>query len=831
MDNGKSLMAIYNEAYDSIIAIMINPKEWKTGDKLHKKYERKLTSILKPVLSIINKRLQDTHKLVKIKKAVVQCNSLHPRINARLRLPWKMPMKDIPDAGTDILCLHPDRPTHILTEILLRLKPYIQQEQKDSKSSISSTSTKTAENVIRKDWIGILRNTPRYKSLLEDAEESGAYLCSVNWRSGTKYKTFSKNIREQLEVWREKNGNDAMVPLGEEYPKGKSFDCVTRRVFDWFQKHSDTQNSFYIADFVDSEQLAGISAELEIDEKADVSVLSIFLKDCQWMLNRYVFSLILEVEKTYSGEGPSYPDAYFSYTDAKENGKKAKRYGMIEDLIEVFTPYDEGRNNGNNFNKRYKDCKFNNMDVIGNLFRKIRVHFEITKGEMGKYAIGYKKHAYEIACVVAGIMDVLFYDKSSPIETIVRKCSPGLEEIDARLEKAKVPFLFRQLFKGLSKEDQLFLIPQYREHFIHSFYVFVFGVAMMSYAPAEAIPPSLRFNNKLNDEKKVKELLKKWFLVSMWHDIAYMIEKGNLVLEQHILSLMREGRREKGLLPWLPSLGNLMQVDKLLEEIRELSKGAIEICSKITENITDKDLAERLPGDVVIAAAFERRDHGVWSAMMFNHAWDQDMKKLYFGRNNVSQKLQDGLLREIAKAIIPHHLADWDVRQILKDYDRLKENFPDVCATEKTIENLCKGTFIDCTFNNNCLRPVFIIPDKGNELGYLLGICDMLSQAGRENTELPANTASKLGINYRDIQVCVDSGEKDSLKVLLKYKKPEEMNKEFFSEYYTQPALFLGLRTRPKNSESIMISAGGCDNISNDESKCFFLPSLAGETL
>lgn len=103
MDNGKSLMAIYNEAYDSIIAIMINPKEWKTGDKLHKKYERKLTSILKPVLSIINKRLQDTHKLVKIKKAVVQCNSLHPRINARLRLPWKMPMKDIPDAGTDIL--------------------------------------------------------------------------------------------------------------------------------------------------------------------------------------------------------------------------------------------------------------------------------------------------------------------------------------------------------------------------------------------------------------------------------------------------------------------------------------------------------------------------------------------------------------------------------------------------------------------------------------------------------------------------------------------------------------------------------------------------------
>jgi len=237
--------------------------------------------------------------------------------------------------------------------------------------------------------------------------------------------------------------------------------------------------------------------------------------------------------------------------------------------------------------------------------------------------------------------------------------------------------------------------------------------------------------------------------------------------------------------------------------------------------------------------------------MMFNHAWDQDMKKLYFGRNRVSQKLQDGLLREIAKAIIPHHLADWDVRQILKDYDRLKEDFPGVCATEKTIENLCKGTSIDCTFNDNCLRPVFIIPDKGNELGYLLGICDMLSQAGRENTELPTNTASTLGIKYRDIHVCVNSGSKDSLdsqsyqtmsptsgvnsgskdslKVLLKYKKPEEMDDKLFRKYFIQPALFLGLEAKPNNSESIMVSAGGRDSVSGDISKCFFLPSLNGE--
>ena len=95
---------------------------------------------------------------------------------------------------------------------------------------------------------------------------------------------------------------------------------------------------------------------------------------------------------------------------------------------------------------------------------------------------------------------------------------------------AKAPFRFIQLFKGLSKEDQLFLIPQYREHFIHSFYVFVLGVVLMSYAPVNVIPEGLGINEE-DDEDKVKERLKKWFLVSMWHDIAYMIEKGNLVLE------------------------------------------------------------------------------------------------------------------------------------------------------------------------------------------------------------------------------------------------------------------------------------------------------------
>jgi len=806
-----------------------------------KKYEDTLAEHLKPVLQEINNQLERKYedKHVKIKKAIIQCNSMHPKVTARLRIPWKMSKKDWNftrrRATSAILCLHPDRPTHILTEILLRLKPYPNQEFADRS---------------RKDWVGILLNKDANTKWRDEVKDK-YYVCFVeDW---SKSELFSENMRDQLEVFREKNKGTAMVALGKEYPPPKEFQCVTKRVFNWFERHQETRNAFYLADLVDSEQLAGIAAELEIGEKTKISDINDFLKDCQWMMNRYVFSLILEAEKTYSGEGPSYPNAYFSYTEVKEDGEKTKTYEMINNLIDLFTPYDSNNDGQEKINERYNGYKFNKMGIIENLFKKIRIHFEITKGEMGKYAIGYKKHAYEVACVVAGIMDVLFYDKpdsttsdkpgsTTSIETIVRQCSPGLEGIEKQLEDAKVPFLFRQLFKGLSKEDQLFLIPQYREHFIHSFYVFIFGVALMSYAPIHVIPPNLRlsrFGKEEEEEKKVKEQLKKWFLVSMWHDIAYMIEKGNQVLEQHVLSLMRDGRRTKGLLPWLPSLGNLLQVDKLLDEIRELSEGSIKLCPILMKKIKGTDIARRLTGDIVIAAAFERRDHGVWSAMMFNHAWAADMTKLYF-TNSHRGKRPDELLKEIAKAIIPHHLADWDVRGMLKDYDKIK-GLPDKCTSEGTMAQVAKFCIdssttdlpsITCNDISCPGTPVITVPYNGNEMGYLLGICDMISQAGREDTELPADTISDLGIQYKEIkEEKIKNGKKmkTNLSLHLKYKK-NVVDECLFCKRYVQPSLFLGLTVCRHRIEdkAIRINITSDRNI-NPQYGYFYNPSLSGE--
>ena len=217
---------------------------------------------------------------------------------------------------SEILCLHPDRPTHVLTEILLRLKP--QPTSEPDKQEPASGS--------QKDWVGILRDNVDQKGqpkpIIEEAKEKNEYLFGVTWNepserqkallvkakgkneylheaSWDEIESFSNEIRGQLETWRKDNEEDkrAVVALGEEYPKEEDFRCVTERVYYWFLNNPDAKNAFYLADLVDSEQLAGLAAELKFEDDIGILEINAFLKDCQWMLNRYVFSLILEAEK------------------------------------------------------------------------------------------------------------------------------------------------------------------------------------------------------------------------------------------------------------------------------------------------------------------------------------------------------------------------------------------------------------------------------------------------------------------------------------------------------------------------------------------------------
>lgn len=90
MPDDKPLRDIYHKAYANIVAYLVEGNV----ENLHG-YEDEMTKHLKPVLDIIDKKLRRAHPHVSIKNALVQSNSLHPQINARLRIPWKMSKKNI----------------------------------------------------------------------------------------------------------------------------------------------------------------------------------------------------------------------------------------------------------------------------------------------------------------------------------------------------------------------------------------------------------------------------------------------------------------------------------------------------------------------------------------------------------------------------------------------------------------------------------------------------------------------------------------------------------------------------------------------------------------
>ena len=774
------------------------------------KYEEKLSKVLHKILLLISKVLAERHAKkhgVKATIAAIQFNSVHRDLGCRVGIPWhvgydsgndqlwenqqirwtkeyiaKIHAKRSARGKREVLFLQPDKPDHLLTEILWRF---------------------------RSNWIGVLRDRAKAKSLQNQDKTKTVCLFGNNSKGKD---DFAVEFKKELQAWRKRDKEDAAVDIAEGYGEN-DLKRLTDRALEWLFDNKlspKVDNIFYLSDIMESEQIAGVAMVLDINVVTDLTKVRKFIEDTQLLLNQYVYGLILDAEKTYSIDDTDVPyrEAYFK----KEKGK----YQMLDDLRHFFTLNNDELpklDSESDLSKTFRDMQVAKMRLIKDLFKKLRTHFALIEGSRGAFIRGYKNHAYEVASTVAGVMDILFQfgdypkpkdDKKRPsIEKIVRTSDRSLKGLDDKLkeemesDKCKIPFLFRQLFKGLSKEDQLFLIPQYREHFIHSFYVFVLGIVLMFKAPQSIIPPSINLKRDLSEDE-LREDLKIWFLVSMWHDIAYMVEKGNKVLEQHITSFLQPNERKKGLLPWHPSLGNLMQVSSLLQEIEELSDGAITMCdslaahSNLRKIFKNKQIAnKKLALHIIVAIAFERYDHGIWSALMLNHGWCNKMNALFNKRDN---KKAIEIRNKVAKAIIPHHIADWDIYKILKDYKYVNKCFASGCKGGGTLNYLLndeKGKGEDCGKKRKpCNTLLSSISSEDNPFGYLLGICDMISTAGREAPEL-SKDASDLGIQYGKIANCAGD-QSGSLKIEIDYTKNEDTDKTV-TKYFKKPALYLGL--------------------------------------
>lgn len=667
--------------------------------------------------------------------------------------------KDKNSAGDrSLMYLQPDKPNHLLTELMWRMQSS-KKVDAEIYAFVAYPEGSPSEHFCLKQILE-LNQSKHFKSIelskkVLDSEKIGEVEVSLlNSTRSENPKVKIKDLYNQIDC-------ELLLKNPIKILKGDKFG------------YPPPKNIFYVSDVNDSDYLGSLDFELLIDEKKCFEMntqelnheLINFIYNLRWLLSKYVIELLANTERNFATSGELYNDVYF---DAN-NGYKG-----LTDFISQFDFIIE------KFERIYpKDS------VIINLYKKINNHFRLAKSEIGLYWRGYKRHAYEVACCVAGIIDILFSteDKTIELEKTIRATGPRLEDLNSEIDKIDMPYLFKQLFRGLEREKELFLLPFYRDHFIHSFYCFGFGLILLGVKPQNIINGELILD--ANQDKSLL-LLRNWFIVAMWHDIAYVLQKGNGIIEKYVLNFMKESKRFRNILPWTPRLGNLMQIHGLLDEFRHLSENSFSLNINRLINDLSKTVTE---SDIVIGIAFDKIDHGIWSSLLVHHGIKNENDSVFLSTIDI---------QIIAKAIMTHHIASWGIRDILKDYKNIDET----------------------KINSINEFEIAKIEIERNPLGYLLGVCDMMCQAGREAPEIANDTASSIKIKYKEINLIKDNS---SIEVRLLYGNSNSDSKDVLTDFYDKPAKFLNLDPQSgvdNGCLSITIEVGKSNK---SESSCFKL--------
>jgi hypothetical protein len=783
-EQGDELKVAYRKAWVTLKDYFLKDPFRKIKDehlkdeKKIKKYEKdlpkQLSNLLEKLIIETNKGYSDKFH---IGRGIIQLNSLISR--CRIRIPlhgstenWESEqanwLKSFSHGasnknGRELMYLQPDKPNHLLTELMWRFQSRRLEDPEIIAFAIFKPSEES-DKLIKAIENSTLKKI-KYVILYED---------SLTNRINSTLNEFNKNVRANFPKIGNLfyNSEDIRILLDNPY----------KILYDKKSPYPGASNIFYISDINESNYLGAFDFELIISDtiKGDIipDIVS-FIEYLRWNLSKYIFGLINVSEREFYSEGNVYREVYFS----KTNSTKKDKYSGLKEMETVLAEISKHKI------LRSTDLarKPGDRDKIIKIIDKLKNHFQIANSDIGLYWKGYKRSAFEVGCCAAGIIDELFLnedgsdtskktnEKNFILEKTLRKCGPELNNFFKDIEEIendsqnKIPFIFKQLFQGLVREKDLFLLPYYRDHFIHSFYCFCFGIIVMAIAPENIIPKKSSLD--LCNEEKPIELIKKWFIVSMWHDIAYALEKGNSIIEKYILMfLQNKNKRFKKVLPWTPSLGNLMQIEGVLDDIRSISQDSFVLNAEKIVISSDNDAIystepNTLRGikvcDILIAVAFDRIDHGIWSSLFMNHALNEDQ--------SVLQK--HGIIKnEITKAIMPHHFSNWNYSTLLEDFRFYRH-----------MENREKLT----------TQPFHFIYQnvENNPLGYLLCLCDMLSQAGREANEIADDLPSNLQIKYKGIKWHQDS---NILEFSIEYND-SSLTKEEREKYYDTPTNFLSL--------------------------------------
>lgn len=298
------------------------------------------------------------------------------------------------------------------------------------------------------------------------------------------------------------------------------------------------------------------------------------------------------------------------------------------------------------------------------------------------------------------------------------------EDIGVTPEQQEKFLLLTEEFEESQKN--LFRIPQYRDHFLHQCNVYLLGIAILSILKSNNYIPD--FKKCLNKAYRPKGMSHKyknnqeaafaWFIASMFHDIAYPVEKSHQLVESFFKRYILPHKFGKSIFKQNLNIFKAffdLEYSHCIEELAEIHWQL----NTSDEKIKYQDLRGNITlkrgnpfRQKIMRHILDFQDHGVLSAIMLLNRFETDTSMFKY-------------LLPATAAISIHNLQwiDWN-------------EFTKPCKFCSTINTGCTSCENWKKAYDTYFGPELRFFDFNKDpLGFLLCLCDMLQDWGRYDFE------------------------------------------------------------------------------------------------
>lgn len=205
-------------------------------------------------------------------------------------------------------------------------------------------------------------------------------------------------------------------------------------------------------------------------------------------------------------------------------------------------------------------------------------------------------------------------ENSKGTSEIVKLINKGITDIGNTLNMPNELFDINSRFQKY-EEMILYKIPNYRDHFLHMFFVFSIGFLIINEWKEKKIPIF-----KINTEDDLKNLIKSWFICSIMHDVAYPLSDVKKWLPQFPKEALGLPNNIIATFDWTP----FVLSDKTYKSIEAISNRFIEKCYSPLDK-EKKRSAFRL---WFLGQLLKVHDHGALGALtILNINWNDSLRK------------------------------------------------------------------------------------------------------------------------------------------------------------------------------------------------------------